>query len=284
MGIGPAMVVPAPVLPAPPFGLLAVADVIDHGADDEHWINGITLTPEQCGAIEGWTPDCGPGDDKASGPNRSAPRPADPFVLIGRDQCSTFSHRAAEYQARARRHLAAQESRGAEAELWSGALAPTNARLAAGAGVPVLGGGVLGLRRSLATLVQGLADRRAGRGLIHARPYLVELWGGLGLLRQNGRRLETITGHHVVAGTGYPGSGPEAQATTATSEWAFATDALVVHRGPVVVYPDNANADQALAEATDKTTNTVEFRAERPYAIAWGGCALVAVNVNPTTE
>lgn len=273
MPYGPAQVIPAPPLSPPAFGLLAAATVVDH--DDERFLNGLTFSPENCEDVEIVNVVCGPGTEKPTGLNREGWEEYDPFVLIGRDSCSTFGFQQADYEARARRHLAAGESGGIEAELWTGALIGTNPALAAAASTS-LGAG-LARREGLAALVQGLADRNVGRGMIHARPYLVELWGAANLLRVEQNRLVTWSGHTVVAGSGYPGTGPAGEAIAAGVEWAFATDAVVVHRGPLRTYPDT------IQQATDKVNNRVEFRAERGYAPIRGVCAHVHVSVDTTT-
>lgn len=276
MAIAPSQVVPAPPLSPPAFSLMAAAAVVDH--DDQRFTNGITYSPENCADLEGWAPLCGAGSEgpaKTSDLNRTGWADYQPFVLIGRDSCSSFGFQTADYEARARRHLAARESDGVEEELWTGTLVPTNPQLADAASVS-LGAG-LARRVALATLSQGLADRNVGRGMIHARPYLVELWGADGLLRVDQNRLVTWAGHIVVAGQGYPGTGPAGQAVAGGVEWAFATDPVVVHRGPIETFPNN------IAEATNKTNNTVEFRAERAYAPLRGVCAHVHVSVDTTT-
>jgi len=273
MPYGPGQVVPAPPLVPPAFGLIAAATVVDH--DDERFLNGLTFSPESCEDAEIIPVVCGPGVEKPTGLNRDGWQEYEPFVLIGRDSCSTFGFQTADYEARARRHLAARESPGVEAELWTGALIAGNPALASGDSV-ALGAG-LARREALAALVQGLADRNVGRGMIHARPYLVELWGAANLLRVEQNRLVTWSGHTVVAGSGYPGTGPAGEAIAAGVEWAFATDPVVVHRGPLRTYPDT------IQQATNKTTNTVEFRAERGYAPIRGVCAHVHVSVDTTT-
>jgi hypothetical protein len=205
---------------------------------------------------------------------RDGYRNYEPFTAIAADRCSAFGWAQADYEGRARRLLAARESKAAEVALWSApGLPAANPRLVAGVAVTTLGTS-LARRLALATLVQGLADRNAGRGMIHARPRLVEAWGADGMLRIEGGKLVTTTGHLVIAGTGYPGTGPAAQAVAGTVEWAYATDAVVVHRGPVALTP------RTMREATNSETNTVTFRAERGLAPVFAGCALVAVSVD----
>jgi len=276
MAIGPSQPVPSPPLVPAPFGLIATAAVVDHA--DERFVNGISYDPESCEDAVIWPIVCQsdqtPADDKPDPAARPGWQTYHPFAAIAGDVCSTFGFQAADYQARARRLLAARESKAAEAGLWSAPNLPDdNGRLAAAEDVDVVGGGTVPRRRALAELVQYLADSNGGRGMIHARPLLVELWTADGLIFREQNKLVTGTGILVVAGTGYPGSGPDGEA----GEWAFATDPVVVHRGPVFLSPEDFN------DAVDKRTNTVVFRAERALAPIFAGCALGAVSVDVAT-
>lgn len=220
------------------------------------------------------------GRTKATGLNHPAVESSEPFFVLARDSCSTFGYATADYAARARRALLAKEGKAIERELWTGTLVPGNRNIAQGSATTV---GTAGMARGLglSTLVQAIADSGGSRGMIHARPLLVEQWWGDGLLRIESGKLMTGTGVPVVAGSGYLGTGPAGQAVAGGVEWAYATDTMVVYRGPVVTFPDG---DNALAQATDKTTNRVEFRAERGAAVAWSGCVHAAASINVTTE
>lgn len=274
-------VVPAPRLAPPAQGLLVAADVIDHDAGDERWVNGFGFSPESCTTGEAWAASCGTvGNAMGTGHNRGAARTFEPFAVVARDTCGSFGYQAAEYEARARRALARVEAWRIENEFWTGTLIPTNYRLAA-ASTPVAGYG-LGRGLALAALEQSIADAAVGLGMIHARPGLVSLWWGDQLLRLDGNRLRTALGTLVVAGQGYAGTSPTGAIPANATEWAYATDPVVVHRGPIVISPDNPNEAERLAQATDKVNNIVEFRAERFAGIAWGGCLVAGVEVAVT--
>lgn len=284
MAIGPGDDVAAPLLAPPAQGLLVAADVIDHGdgIEESRGINGIAWSPELCGDGEVWAASCGTvGNAKGTGRNRPANGAAEPFAAIARDGCSTFGWRAAEYEARARRKLAAIEGAMLEREFWSGTLIPGNRNLAEPA-ANIVGYG-LGVRLSLAVLQQAIADGRAGVGLIHARPLVVMAWWAAGLLRWDQGKLRTIMGTPVVAGTGYPGTGPAGQVPANGTEWAYATDAVVVERWPARVFPDDENEADRLAQATDRANNLVEFRAERMMVPKWSACVHAAAEVNVYT-
>lgn len=213
---------------------------------------------------------------KPTGTNRPALVDLTTYLAVGRDSCTTYGWPMADYQGRAREHLEASRSRAVEFELWTGALT-SNPSFNGGGAVTVGTGQSRAL--GLALLVQAIAEGVGGEGVVHARPKLVELWGAARLVERDDRGvLVTTTGTPVVAGSGYPGTGPADQAPTATSEWAFATDAIAVHEGAVVVYPDS------MGDATNHMTNVVEFRAEQPMLALWGGCTLAAVEINPNTS
>jgi len=266
--VGPESVIDGPPQFAQPFGLIASATTVDHG--DHEWMGGMRLTPESCQGIDMWAP-CS-SSQLTSGRNRAAIYSYDPFVGMVRDECGTWGWEAQDYEGRARRRLAAIESFGVEAEFWTGTLTAANPHLAA-ATATTLGTG-LGLARGLALLVQGLATNLVGRGMIHARPYLVELWQAGGHLMERQGRLTTIGGHVVVPGGGYTGSSPAGVAPAGTLEYAYATDWIIVDRSPVQVFEGD------MGEATDESNNIVAFRAQRGYGIRWNRCAHLAAQID----
>lgn len=217
---------------------------------------------------------------RTEGPNRPAVRDYTPFPVFAYDTCSTFGFEAAEYEARARRALAARESKAVEREFWAGTLFSANPHLAAGGTVETLvAGAAQGLRRSLALLSQAAADHNAGQAMIHVRPKVAELWFGLDMIGLVGGKLVTGNGHIVVPGAGYLGSAPDGTAPTATQEWGYVTDRVEVHRGPVAVFAPGVNG-----MSVDRTVNTVTLTAQRMYAPVFNGCTLSAVKIDTTVE
>lgn len=214
--------------------------------------------------------------------NRGAAGSAWPVLVVFDDVCSTVGWRSAEYQARARRGLARVASWRVERELWTGALIDDNPNLSGDAGTTVPGG-PYAPERALDELVQALADTAVGAGVIHARPYIIERWTENGKVKPlmsgpNAGKLATGTGHLVVAGTGYTGTGPAGQAVGAT-EWAYATDPLVVLRGDVVITPPDPPDGPPSAAAVDRGSNTVAYYAEQAYSVLWNRCAHLAVEI-----
>ena len=284
MAAGPALVIPAPALTPPPNGLLRTATIVEH--DDLHFAGALEWSPEGCGSAVVFNP-CTVNAGLGTTRNRASKIRYDAFAVEAHDSCSTYGWETGDYVGRAQRALLARETKAVEAEFWTGALFPANPHLAAAA--PPANGGLAAttvtgvaasLRNGLALLVQAIADGNGGIGMIHARPHLVELWWGFDLLyRDAGGRLWTGVGNPVIPGAGYPGTGPNGEAVSGTSEWAFATDEVVVHRGPVFLPAPNVDA-----MSVDYASNEVIGRAERSYALAMNGCVLAAAQINPTTE
>lgn len=280
--LGPPDVIAGPGISPFPTGLEITATVITHGADDYRWGNRIAFTPESCNDPLELDP-CDTTTSRDTAANRLAKVEYQPFIVVAYDRCSTFGFETADYEQRALNALSARESKGLEKEFWTGAVFAANAALAR-AIAPTNGGiaattiaGVFSLQAGLASLVQYLATNNGGKGMIHMRPFLAELLASEQAIVDDGpSKLRTRTGIPVVAGSGYPGTSPAGAAITATSEWMFASDNVVVHRGPVEVFAPGING-----MTVDRAANNVIVRAQRLVAPIFNGCALAAVNVNP---
>lgn len=305
MSIGAAVVIPAPASGVAATGLLRSALVIDHttptppGPDatrDEElaydeavaanmrWANGIEFEPTACTDAAVFDPCIGNGDDLDDAPNHPASREYTPFVVDAYDACSTFGWRRADYEARARQLIAARESKAVAREFWLGEKIPANPHLAAtatgGPDTVTTVATAASPHNGISALVQAIADRNGGAGMIHVRPRLLQVLVLEGALRWENSQWYTATGVKVVADAGYPGTGPNGEAVTATTEWAFGTDLVEVHRGPVEVF-----APALDAQSVDHVNNNEMVRAQRLYAPIWNGCVLVAASITiPATD
>lgn len=273
------VVIDAPPLTPPPNGLLNAATVVER--DDVHWLNGLRFLREPCtdvGDIPFTFDPCattfGYDDTQLNGGDVLTFMP---FGVEGYAKCSTFGYQRADYEARARRALTARESVAAEYELATGTVISDNLNLQ-GEAVTLNSGTAVDARLAMALLTQAIADARLGTGMIHARPGLVALWSGLNMLRWANGKLYTLGGNLVVPGAGYPGASPDGDEATSSSEWAYASDAVQVHRGPVEVFVPEGDA-----AGIDRENNTITVRAQRMYAVIGNFCGVYAVNVNPTT-
>lgn len=294
----PAVVAPPPVLPAL-HNLVSSAITITE--PDSRWEGGIawrSLAGSEAGV---WVPcqydedgEPVPADELApkQGPRRIGPSSFQPYDVELADECSAFGLSDADWERRARLYLDAATPKAVEAEFWTATQHPDNFSLTShtpntDGTAPGSTGGVLNPTlvtplepsHALAALQQALANCGAGtRGMIHATPYLAELWGGRLQVKDIGiddptqppdvsgavSLLTTKTrGTIVVAGAGYLGTGPDGNAKAtpdAGTVWAYASKMVAVRLGGVRLVPGS------LAEALDRDTNSVVYRAERAAA------------------
>lgn len=279
----PIEVAAPPAAPPRPRTTLRGVARTDFSGEDPRWVNGITWVPESCGAGGAFDPTCTPeGTGLKAIPTREGDNPEyQPFVVWAGDKCSADSQwqRIAE---RTQRLLEAIQDFQIESEFWRGDLAQAsdpdwpNLFLASD-DADVLATGSQEAPDALALLEQGFAScQRGQRGMIHAPRSVVTLWQEKGLLRHEGGFILTALDTIVVPGSGYDGSGPGGTPATPGSVWAYATGLVDVRLDRVINVPDAADIRSAL----DRSTNTVEFRAERYVAATWDGCCHLAVEVD----
>lgn len=250
------------------------------GPNRARWEDGFQYLPEQVCTTGTVQDPCSPDlTGVAAQPDVVKEQP---FLVWAADRCSSFGWAAHDYRGRAIRALLAAESKQIAAEQWNGTRAQAagwpNAYLASDVmsdtltapGVPAVPANALDL------LEQGLAARSNGqRGAIYCTPQLGSFWSGLGqTLRTVNGVIVTYRGTVVIPDAGYDGRGPQGQPAVGGSQWAYATLLPTVRRGEVVVAPDT------YAEALDRSTNTVTWRAWRLAAVTWPACAQVAAEVS----
>lgn len=238
-----------------------------------------TFTPENCG-VSGTGPGtaCAAGESKPIPDNDGAVEAWDFYAWAG-DKCSPWEL-ARGWRDRALRQLGASLSYQVAHELWTGdeasGMSAPNRALASLAS-DVLTDVATSPTDALALLEYGLgACAHGARGYIHATRHAATYWAQLGLLRREGNQLLTFLDSVVIADAGYDGSGPEGQAAEDGSQWAYATGMPIVRLGPENTLPDEGD----MASATNRATNTVEWRAERKVAVSFTECCHLAVELN----
>jgi hypothetical protein len=246
----------------------------------DRWENGFAFLPENCTGA-GIDDPCD-SDGKTIGENPDIVE-VQPFYVWAGSKCTPFQWQTFDYQARARRLLGASLSKQIEKEFWTGTFARakgwSNPYLAnaLASDVVVTSGTPI---EALACLEQGLAECGTGqRGMIHATRQVVSTWSEQNLLRREGNLILTIHDTIVVPGAGYDGSDPYNAAPKNQSIWAYATSGEVdIRLSDVRLIPD-PNDPQAVMQATDRSVNTIEWRAERVASAVWDGCCLLAAEV-----
>jgi hypothetical protein len=249
------------------------------------------VQPENCVAVDTWDPDCGVwptegGDNvlgqktaKSDAPTNELSYDVSPVMLESSYACAARGFKSIDYRGRARRQLEAGTSKAMEYELWTGTLKPSNPTLETGATV-LESGSSFAPADAMVLLGQAMSNCGAGgRGMVHAPTIFVDkLLDSGAILKEVGSKLTTVVrGDTLVAGSGYPGTGPGGSAPGTGQVWVFATGPVTYRLGPPVVYPD------VFAEAFDKLKNTVEYRAEREVAMNFDPCCHFAILVDVWT-
>jgi hypothetical protein len=276
----------APALEEPVVGVLAQVPVVTGPAVDR-WFAGLKTVPEVNGA-----PTLRDLCSSATLPgtaDRLTARIIHPFETVLHDRCSTFGWQAADYEGRVTRGLAVKRHFAVDREWESGTLIPGNFHLADTYADPpttqLAGGANVSPSDALALLDEAIGANPAviGRGMIWATPFVAAKWKAAGMLTdmetEDGRTvILSPAGNHVIIGNGFEGRGPDDTVPAAhASQWAYATDPIAVLASTPTTVPDS------LAEATDKSTNTVVYRQHQWFALVWGALMHVAVRVSTAT-
>jgi hypothetical protein len=275
------------VFTALPYGLW---DTIQTpSSDGPHWQGGVTwvercptgdTTYDECLAVTGTGGP--PPEPPAKTPNvEQTYRGATPFTVIAEFQCTPVG--LADAQNVARDALTRVEQQQVEAAFWTGTAAGQQVVFPHLAGdtetvdgdvvlQPVASPVVTGadVAHALGALEQELADCYKGQGLIHvpqsALPTLTA-WK-LARLDDTTGRLVTPAGNLIVAGGGYPDTGPDGSTPADGTAWIYATGAAFGYRSDVFF--------TQVPDSLDRSYNTLRMQAERNYLIGFECCLLAA--------
>jgi len=252
------------------------------------WPTGFYIEPDPCGGGTAIDP-CG----NVGGTDESLPEPIGPIVPVVVEAsvtCSTFSSSHDQMEAQAYRKLASVRSFQLEREFWSGTAAIAASHTdnqwltKAGAAHGIENNAPVGYVTALAELEQAIADESSWAvGFIHAMPRTVALWSQNGMVTE--RRpgvFQTLLGTFVVAGRGYPGTGPGEAASHlgplgGQYAYAYATSQVFVYLGSTWTAFD----DPVLS--VDASVNNRLGRAYQAVSANWDGCVHASVLVDHAT-
>lgn len=254
--------------------------------DGVHWQQGVTWddrcptgdsTYDECLAVTGTG---APPEPPAKTANvEQTSRGATPFTVYARFDCSPVG--LGDAQTVAQDALARVEQTQVEAAFWTGVAggqAVTFPHLAADAEVvdgdvvlqPVASPVVTGadVAHALGALEQELADCYSGQGLIHVPRSALATLAAWNLVEERDGALFTLGGNRIVAGGGYPGTGPDGAAPADGTTWIYATGAAWGHRSDVYF--------SQVRDSLNRSSNTLQMLAERTYLIGFECCLLAA--------
>ncbi|NUS83659.1 MAG: hypothetical protein HOY75_13165 [Streptomyces sp.] len=255
--------------------------------DSVHWQQGVTwlercpagdTTYDECLAVTGTG---SPPEPPEKTPNVDQTyRGATPFTVIAEFECTPIG--LGDAQTVAQDALVRIEQHQLENAFWTGLAADQSVVFPhLGADAEVVDGEVVlqpvatpvvtgaDVAAALGALERELADCYKGQGLIHVPREALPTLAAWNLARPDDRgRLVTPNGNLIVAGSGYPGTGPDGTAPAAGSTWIYATGAAFGYRSNVYF--------TQVRESLDRTSNTLRMQAERTYLIGFECCLLAA--------
>lgn len=287
------LILPDDRLPFTPaqFGLLSAATELV--GLEPHWQMGLTWEPlcadgtatyAACTTVVRGSPQTVPGT--AADPAAKTPtftnliRGAVPFTVYVESSCSPTAGQD-RLRKRAADALTRNEEEVVEAVFWSGQAGGTEAvfpHLAEDTLLvePEAGGATLqsaaqvvasplGIVDALGELEGALGSCYGGVGTIHVPRKLIPRMASNGMVKAQGGLITTTLGTVVVAGRGYPGTGPDGT-EAAGVEWMYGTGAVFYVRGDIF--------QPAERETFNRARNAVVSLAERTYVVGWDCCVL----------
>jgi hypothetical protein len=307
MASGPRIEVGSPEPIMPTHGLIDTlrklgrvktgAEITENGID--RWVNGIRFENQTC-APSAVAPLC--NVDPISTPNPEGrwvkdvivdsgdKREVDSFIIYNAFRCSTFGPKDDnEYKERAERLL----ELGLEAQIervglfsylpWTPLNPIANYVAVNGADTNWLSGPTQPMRTAIANLVQAHAScAEFINAVLYVSSEVAELLvadgffvqGPDGVLRTGGRGIPVIAITNAAAMNPSPAASGFTPPTAANFAWAYIAPPPYVYLTDVLMVPDT------IAEATNRSTNTVVYRAERSAVVYFEECCMFGTSVD----
>lgn len=265
----PPALVPGATRQPLPYGLFSVFSF--RPAGDGRWENGVGFEHLTCAPAEVLGPlDCEVLYD-LSATEGNAMGESDPLTVVGHFSCSPVGWTQEQARARALEHLLVREEHAVEEALWTGSLGNSPALATASTTVLApLPAATPDIKEAVGLLEQWLAVNYGSLGVIHMTRFAATVYGDQGGVASGGV-LRTPLGTPIVAGGGYPGTGPAGEAITELDTWIYATPALFGYRTDVIETSGQVN------DTFDRGINLMHAAVERTYVLGFDSCGAAAV-------
>lgn len=264
LGLGTALVQGAPFVPFP-HGLFSVVALRPEG--DGRWQGGAEFEYVPCGEDLGalGAPSCDPqvptlGLPKDFDHPGNGIGEASPFTVYGTFLCSPVGWSPGSAQDRATEVLTRSEERRVEQAFWTGDLGNTPNLVT---GAVAVGTIALDAAVAVGLLEAWFAQYHGGQGVLHVPLLLVPLMIAEDALEVRNGRLVTKLGTPVVAGAGYPGTGPGGSAPPAGEAYIAITSQVFGYRSDVFTSSNRAG------DLLDRGQNDLYAIAERTYLLGF---------------
>lgn len=202
---------------------------------------------------------------------------AKPFTVYGSYKCSTGGRPVSEAKEIATNRLLRNKESGVERIFWTGVtpvgnidpslqggnstcdLVPVDLTPVSGAVSPIAA--IAALESNMVDCIPG------GVGVFHVNlgflPYLAANF----LLNEKDGKFYSPSGQLIVAGAGYPGTGPGNIPVPPGETWIFATGLMAVYESDVFYNPTD------VSQAIDRRINDITFWAEQTFSVIWECCS-----------
>jgi len=260
----PQLLLTAPPPPPRPYGLFDVALGPMPFPSAAAVGGGVQYVPDTCSDdVYLYAMNCPPVSGAKSFFGVEASISGAPFAVVASYSCGPVGFSFEEAEQRIRTRMMLHEQRAVERRVWSGTVLGPDRGVIAGLFRGATDLGATGcVTEALAQLEQALANNGIVGGLIHARPYMASHLAQAHLIEKGpGRSIVTRRGTPVVFGEGYDGTGPAAQAVTATVEYMYAS-------GRIVIWEDAEVAIPPAGQVFNKATNELNLLGEKVFAAA----------------
>ena len=257
---------------------LKAEGILPPNAGQERWLNGVEVYPyppdtgdifDTCAPAGSSAASKGFGGDLAH-PQFSA------VTLYLAETCTSYKvWDQAAFRARAIAAFTAVESQLLARHFLTGEGLTLNPHLADGSADCVFPNGDASTTavNGLALMTKAIAD--TGRqGLIHSSPMYTDALRERFAIDNKTGVIRTINGIVVIPDFGYAdGSRPTGHAAaTGTQEWIYATGPVDIRRSEIIVLPDDVSEALDRGTPSGATTgrpNSITYRVERHYLVAW---------------
>lgn len=263
------------------YGLLTSVEPIQ--LDDPHWQSGFEWESDCSVDTASTLPPCPDAVASKSTDGGLVFCTADPFTVYGSYKCSTGGRPASEAKEIAASRLRRNKESGVERIFWTGMtgvgsinpslqggnsscdLIPIDLTPPSGAVPPVAA--IAALESNMVECIPG------GVGVFHVNVGLLPYLARDLLYTEKDGKLYSPSGQLIIAGAGYPGTGPGNVPVVAGETWIFSTGLMAVYNSDIFYTP--SNIDQAI----NRRINDITFYAEQTYAVIWE-CCVFAIRVS----
>jgi hypothetical protein len=192
------------------------------------------------------------------------------FTVYGTWSCSPVGYTPEQAQQRATEHLLTFEEARVERAFWTGDL--DNEPSLKGA-TDLGGGGSASITAGVSILEDYIASTYGSLGVIHMTRGAALAGLAADVLTVTDGKLVTKLGTPVVAGAGYPGTGPAGEAPGGGFTWAYATPAIFGYKSDVFT------SSSVPGDLLDREQNDMYAVAERNYLLGFDPCGVATVRL-----